>query len=115
MRNRVEARRVTCAENAASRHQIEGVLDVRPLGSYWFAPFQRAPSAHRGPVTIRTFVAKPAEAAATRKWWVVDAKGQPLGRLASKVASVLRGKHKPSYTPHVDTGDFVVVVNAAEV
>jgi len=66
-------------------------------------------------VTIRTFVAKPAEAAATRKWWVVDAKGQPLGRLASKVATVLRGKHKPSYTPHVDTGDFVVVVNAAEV
>lgn len=64
---------------------------------------------------MRTFVAKPAEAAATRKWWVIDAKGQPLGRLASKVATVLRGKHKPSYTPHVDTGDFVVVVNAAEV
>jgi large subunit ribosomal protein L13 len=59
--------------------------------------------------------AKPAEAAATRKWWVVDAKDQPLGRLASKVAQVLSGKHKTSYTPHVDTGDFVVVVNASQV
>ncbi|MBX3184087.1 MAG: 50S ribosomal protein L13 [Polyangiaceae bacterium] len=61
---------------------------------------------------MRTFVAKPAEAQATRKWWVVDAKDKPLGRLASEVAKVLRGKHKPTFTPHVDTGDFVVVVNA---
>ena len=64
---------------------------------------------------MQTASAKPAEAAATRKWWVVDAKDLPLGRLASRVAQVLRGKHKPSYTPHVDTGDFVVVVNAAQV
>ena len=64
---------------------------------------------------MRTYVAKPAEASATRKWWVIDAKGQPLGRLASRVAAVLRGKHKPTYQPDVDTGDFVVVVNAAEV
>jgi large subunit ribosomal protein L13 len=64
---------------------------------------------------MQTPSAKPAEAAATRKWWVVDAKDQPLGRLASRVAQVLRGKHKTSYTPHVDTGDFVVVVNAAQV
>jgi large subunit ribosomal protein L13 len=64
---------------------------------------------------MTTYVAKPAEAASTRKWWLVDAKGQPLGRLASRVATRLRGKHKPTYTPHVDTGDFVVVVNAAEV
>ena len=64
---------------------------------------------------MRTFVAKPAEALAARRWWVVDAKGQPLGRLASKVATVLRGKHKPTYTPHVDTGDFVIVLNAAQV
>jgi len=64
---------------------------------------------------MQTASAKPAEAAATRKWWVVDAKDQPLGRLASRVAQVLSGKHKPSYTPHVDTGDFVVVVNAAQV
>ncbi len=50
-----------------------------------------------------------------REWYVVDAAGQPLGRLASKVAHVLRGKHRPQYTPHVDTGDFVIVTNAAHV
>ena len=50
-----------------------------------------------------------------RKWYVVDAAGQPLGRLASKVAHVLRGKHRPEYTPHVDTGDFVIVINAAQI
>jgi large subunit ribosomal protein L13 len=64
---------------------------------------------------MQTLSAKPAEAAATRKWWVVDATDQPLGRLASRVAQILSGKHKTSYTPHVDTGDFVVVVNAAQV
>ncbi len=64
---------------------------------------------------MRTYAAKPAEAIATRKWWVVDAQGKSLGRLASKVASVLRGKHNASYTPHVDTGDFVIVVNADKV
>ena len=50
-----------------------------------------------------------------RKWWVVDAEGAVLGRLAVKVADVLRGKNKPTYTPHLDCGDFVVVVNAAKV
>jgi large subunit ribosomal protein L13 len=62
-----------------------------------------------------SYVAKPAEALPARKWWVVDAKDQPLGRLASRVASILRGKHKPTFTPHVDTGDFVIVVNARQV
>lgn len=55
------------------------------------------------------------EAEVQKKWYVVDAKGKRLGRLASTVAGVLRGKHKPIFTPHVDTGDFVIVVNAAEV
>ena len=64
---------------------------------------------------MRTYSAKPAEAAAARSWWIVDAEGQPLGRIASKVATVLRGKHKVNFTPHVDTGDFVVVINAAKV
>ena len=50
-----------------------------------------------------------------RAWWVVDAADKPLGRLATEVASVLRGKHKPMYTPHLDTGDHVVVVNAEKV
>ena len=47
-----------------------------------------------------------------RKWYVVDAAGVPLGRLASKVAAILRGKNKPTFTPHVDTGDFVIVINS---
>ena len=47
-----------------------------------------------------------------RKWFVVDAKGKTLGRLSSEIAKILRGKHKPTYTPHVDTGDFVIVINA---
>jgi large subunit ribosomal protein L13 len=50
-----------------------------------------------------------------RRWWLVDAEGVPLGRLATEVARILRGKHKPIYTPHLDTGDHVVVVNASKV
>ena len=52
---------------------------------------------------------------AQREWFVVDASGQPLGRLASRIAKVLRGKHKPTYTPNVDMGDFVIVINATQV
>jgi large subunit ribosomal protein L13 len=62
---------------------------------------------------MKTYVAKPH--AVERKWYVVDASGKPLGRLASEIAKILRGKHKPIYTPHVDTGDFVIVVNAEKV
>jgi large subunit ribosomal protein L13 len=64
---------------------------------------------------MKTVSTKPADAVASRHWWVVDAAGVPVGRLASKVAMVLRGKHKTSFTPHVDTGDFVVVINAEKV
>ncbi len=60
-----------------------------------------------------TYMAKANEV--ERKWYVVDASGQTLGRLASEVASIIRGKHKPQFTPHVDTGDFVVVINADKV
>jgi large subunit ribosomal protein L13 len=60
-----------------------------------------------------TYIAKPAES--DRKWWVVDATQQSLGRLASEVASVLRGKHKPTFTPHMDDGDFVIVINAEKI
>ncbi len=63
----------------------------------------------------KTFSAKPADALKERKWWVIDAEGKPLGRLASVIATTLRGKNKPTFTPHVDTGDFVIVVNAAKV
>ena len=62
---------------------------------------------------MKTFVLKPADI--ERRWWVVDAAGQPLGRLASRVAQVLRGKHKPTFTPHVNGGDCVIVVNAEAV
>lgn len=51
----------------------------------------------------------------TREWWVVDAADVPLGRLATRVATVLRGKHKPAFTPHLDVGDHVIVINAAQV
>ena len=63
--------------------------------------------------TLRSFVAKPAEV--DQRWYVVDATDEILGRLATKIATVLMGKHKPTYTPHVDTGDFVVVTNAHKV
>jgi len=62
---------------------------------------------------MRTYSAKPGEV--SRDWYVVDASEHTLGRLATRIAMVLRGKHKPEFTPHVDTGDFVVVVNASEV
>ncbi|WKZ78828.1 MAG: 50S ribosomal protein L13 [Candidatus Kapaibacterium sp.] len=52
---------------------------------------------------------------ATHNWWVVDAAGQTVGRLATQVATLLRGKHKPDFTPHVDNGDFVVVINAEQI
>ena len=62
---------------------------------------------------MKTYSAKPGEIA--RSWYVVDADGQTLGRLATRIADTLRGKRKPQYTPHVDTGDFVVVVNAEKI
>jgi len=62
---------------------------------------------------VRTFTAKEAEI--KRDWYVVDAQGQTLGRLASRIAPILKGKHKPIYTPHLDCGDFVIVVNAEKV
>lgn len=62
---------------------------------------------------MRTYMAKPGEIA--RDWYVVDAAGLTLGRLATRIAIVLRGKHKPQFTPHVDAGDFVVVVNADKI
>jgi large subunit ribosomal protein L13 len=62
---------------------------------------------------MRTFSAKPHEV--NHDWYVVDASGKTLGRLASEIARRLRGKHKPEYTPHVDTGDYIIVVNADKV
>ncbi|MBQ1256820.1 MAG: 50S ribosomal protein L13 [Clostridia bacterium] len=62
---------------------------------------------------MSTYMAKPANV--DRKWYVIDAEGVVLGRLASQVALMLRGKHKPTFTPHVDTGDFIIVVNTDKI
>jgi large subunit ribosomal protein L13 len=62
---------------------------------------------------VKTYTAKPGEV--TRDWYVVDADGQTLGRLATRIADTLRGKGKAEYTPHVDTGDFVIVINAEKI
>lgn len=62
---------------------------------------------------MKTFSAKPQDI--ERKWFVVDAQGQTLGRLATRIATLLRGKHKPIYTPHMDCGDYVIVVNADKI
>lgn len=62
---------------------------------------------------MKTFMAKAEEV--QRKWYIIDAEGKPLGRLASEVAKILRGKNKPTFTPHVDTGDHVIVLNAEKI
>jgi large subunit ribosomal protein L13 len=64
---------------------------------------------------VRTFMLSKEEAERSRKWWVVDATGKSLGRLCASVAAVLRGKHKPTFTPHVDCGDHVIIINAEKV
>lgn len=62
---------------------------------------------------MKSYISKPAEV--TREWFLVDAEGKTLGRLSTEIATILRGKHKPTFTPHVDGGDFVVVVNAEKI
>lgn len=62
---------------------------------------------------MKSFMANPANI--DRKWYVIDAEGKTVGRLAVEVAKILRGKHKPTFTPHVDTGDYVIIINAAKV
>jgi large subunit ribosomal protein L13 len=62
---------------------------------------------------MKTYLAKPGEV--EQKWWLVDAQGKIVGKLATQIAMILMGKHRPTYTPHVDTGDFVVVLNAEKV
>lgn len=70
-------------------------------------------SRKRKETAVKTYSAKPGEV--ERKWYLIDADGVILGRLATKVAQILRGKNKPQFTPHVDTGDFVVIINADKV
>jgi large subunit ribosomal protein L13 len=62
---------------------------------------------------MKTYVAKPGEI--EQQWWLMDAEGAVVGRMAAEIATLLMGKHRPTYTPHVDTGDFVVVINAEKI
>jgi large subunit ribosomal protein L13 len=64
---------------------------------------------------MKTYLPKAEDIESARRWWIVDAADKPLGRLATEVARILRGKHKPMFTPHLDTGDHVVVINASQV
>jgi large subunit ribosomal protein L13 len=64
---------------------------------------------------MKTYIAKDAEIEAARQWYLVDAEEQILGRMASRIASLLKGKHKPFYSPHQDAGDFIIVVNAEKI
>src|SRR5205814_1639345 len=75
--------------------------------------YNPAPARHPRPFRMKTYSAKPGEI--TREWYLVDAEGKTLGRLATQIADRLRGKGKPQYTAHVDTGDFVVVINAEKI
>jgi large subunit ribosomal protein L13 len=86
-----------------------------PRGRMWPAAstLSGRPPKQGGPFLMKTYVATPATR--ERNWLVVDATGQTLGRLATRIADALRGKLKPEYTPHVDVGDFVIVVNAEKI
>src|SRR5215210_7879027 len=66
-------------------------------------------------MSTKTYTPTAAEAATQREWYIIDARGHTLGRLATLVAQVLRGKNKPTFTPHMDMGDFVIVINAGQV
>jgi large subunit ribosomal protein L13 len=83
------------------------------LLSYGLIPGQLVRTYYDSGGLVKSYMARPLEV--ERRWYVVDAEGQTLGRLAAEIARVLRGKSKPQYTPHVDTGDFVVVVNAERI
>jgi len=85
----------------------------KPLDGYDARPRWTRLRAVRCLCTMKTYVATPADR--QRDWYVVDAEGETLGRLATRIADALRGKRKPQYTPHIDTGDFVVVINAEKI
>ena len=98
----------------------------RTVMSPAYAPWHERPGGARSPIidasraivarlvhAMKTYVATPADR--ERNWLIVDASGQTLGRLATQIADALRGKRKPTYTPHVDTGDFVIVINAEKI
>ena len=93
---------------------LPGAAPGRPGVPRYHAPPPRTPRGFNLPRPVmKTYVATPLDR--ERNWLLVDAEGQTLGRLATQIADALRGKRKPTYTPHVDTGDFVVVINAEKI
>jgi large subunit ribosomal protein L13 len=97
---------VKSSAQRAALHYHPPAAPARPRGAAFRALHSRLD-------TMKTYVATPETR--ERDWYVVDAEGQILGRLATRIADTLRGKHKPEYTPHCDTGDFVIVVNAEKI
>jgi large subunit ribosomal protein L13 len=92
---------------------LKNISTLRPAAAHhWWAHSYLAQTSFIG-TTMKTFSAKPAEV--VHEWFVIDAADKVLGRVASEVALRLRGKHKPIYTPHVDTGDFIIVVNTSKI
>jgi large subunit ribosomal protein L13 len=91
---------------------VPGRVTTRP-GPFPSLHSTAAARRQRGPLAVKTYVANTTDR--ERNWLLVDANGQTLGRLATQIADALRGKRKPEYTPHVDTGDFVVVINAEKI
>jgi large subunit ribosomal protein L13 len=92
---------------------LVGIARLTSLSSVAAARLSRGESTPSAGLRMKSYVAKPTDR--ERNWLVVDAEGQTLGRLATQIADALRGKRKPTYTPHIDTGDFVVVVNAEKI
>jgi large subunit ribosomal protein L13 len=86
---------------------------MHPMRGFLYHQASRRATSRGDFCAMKTYVAKPSDR--QRDWYVVDASGKTLGRLATQIADTLRGKRKPTYTPHIDTGDFVVVVNAEKV
>lgn len=91
---------------------IAETIQTNPVGRAEDDP-QRIPVGRKENEQMSTFIQKPADV--ERNWYVVDAEGKNLGRMASQVAAILRGKNKPTYTPHVDCGDYVIIINAEKV
>src|SRR3954471_20643699 len=104
-----------CPPSGSLSGRHRGLWHCPPRSRHGGRSLQSRPGGHVSAAftSMKTYSAKPGEVA--RDWYVVDAEGKTLGRLATQIADVLRGKRKAAYTPHVDTGDFVVVVNAEKI
>jgi large subunit ribosomal protein L13 len=101
------------AQNESAQNEAGSTKSSRGKTTGKAAAAKKGRTSSASKNTSKTYLAKEGEIA--RNWWIVDANGKNLGRMATRIATVLRGKHKPTFTPHTDVGDFVVVVNAEKV